>query len=150
MSLLKAQKFSTKAGKGYTDYGQQFLAIIATAVDGYTRDDLKYLILIYSNVSALYVKDIATTLQTPKDIKEMMSYMNSYIAEITNELKVPYYHPEEGYTVIDKALQYVLDAGEELTKTDFIEEFIVEFEEVRQKMEELDLPPEDDTTTEEA
>jgi len=145
MSLLKANKFKVD-GTTYAGYRESFLGIIATSGGSYTREDLKYLIGIYCNLSAKYIKDISTTLLDPEGVQTSMKYMNSYIAEVTNQLQLPYYHPEEGYTVIDKALQYVLDAGEPLIKTEYIEDIIKDFEDTAQKMKEADI--EEDETEE--
>jgi len=145
MSLLKANKFKVD-GTTYAGYRESFLGIIATSGGSYTREDLKYLIGIYCNLSAKYIKDISTTLVDPEGVQTSMKYMNSYIAEVTNQLQLPYYHPEEGYTVIDKALQYVLDAGEPLIKTEYIEDIIKDFEDTAQKMKEADI--EEDETEE--
>ena len=46
-----------------------------------------------------------------------MSYMNSYIAEIANELEVPYFDRETGKSIIDEVLVEMVDKNNKLTLT---------------------------------
>lgn len=135
MSLLKATKFKSNEQNTYEASKQQFLDVIATSGGNFIKKDLEYLVLIYCNMSARYVSDIATTLTEPDGVKTTMTFMNSYIAEIANKLQVPYFHPEEGYSIIDKALQVVLDNGEYTTKVDFITDIITELVSAKNAME---------------
>lgn len=125
MSLLKAREL--KLGDNLFTY--EFLEDTFKAVlDGITeqsiRSDLRYLLGIYANYSALYLREVSLTLVEPPRVNQTMKFMNSYIAEVCHKAEVPYYHKEEGYTIIDKVLGLIFDSGTSINNYDVIEPII--------------------------
>jgi len=109
MSLLKAREWINVDADSYSDLEQNFQ--IALDFEDISESLLASLIDIYAVYSVLYLREVAFTLKEPIGIQQTMKFMNSYIAEIAHKLKVPYFHKEEGYSLIDKAVQFVLDNG---------------------------------------
>ena len=136
MSLLKARDL--KLGNDLFTYEfieNQFKEILDGITDMPIRDDLRYLLGLYANYSALYLHEVSLTLVEPPRVNQTMKFMNSYIAEICHKLEIPYYHKEEGYTIIDKVLGLIFDSGTSIENYDDIEPiveamFVVEVEDV--------------------
>ncbi len=76
-----------------------------------THEDalLAGMIALYAEYSVAYLHAVATTLEEPKNASDSMKFMNSYIVSFLHELELHYYDKEQGYSVIDKAVQAALD-----------------------------------------
>lgn len=123
MSLLKARKLGIKP-EGYGELQKVFLEVI-DSTEEYGTDNLVELIQVYTIYSVEFLIDIGCSLEKPKGVEDTMKLMNSFIAEITVATNNKYYHKEEGYTIIDKCIQYALDNGGTVG-TEFIYEVIDE------------------------
>lgn len=118
MSILKIRKETTPHTTATADY---VLDSFSNLLDIYTeykteqgkREVVGSLILDYSTYSYIYMTKIAITLKAEDDMKATMTYMNSVLAEILHEMNIAYFHPEEGYSIVDKAFSYYLDNGDE-------------------------------------
>lgn len=119
MSLIKARLFDNKD----FSYNDLEIAFQDTLEVDLSEEDFYNLVDIYSTYSCLYLREVAFTLKEPKGIKSTMTYMNSYIAEFAHQLSIPYFHKEEGYSIIDKAVQYVLNNGVQ-TKMDYVKDIV--------------------------
>jgi hypothetical protein len=109
MSLLKARDWKNLDGDTYSDLEMSFQ--LALDNERINESLLASLIDIYAVYSVLYLREVSLTLKEPLTIQQTMKFMNSYIAEIAHKIEVPYFHKEEGYSLIDKAVQFVLDNG---------------------------------------
>jgi len=92
------------------------------------EDTLLELVQLYAEYSVSYLRDVAQTLTEPKDANNTMKFMNSYIAEVTNRAGVHYFNAEQGYSIIDKAVQLALD-NNGLVTHDEVQDIINDIEE---------------------
>ena len=112
MSLIKAYKIDQFTNRTFEEVKNDFI----TAVHGcmmspneVTQEDISYLVQYYTEYSCLYLQAVAMTLEEPKGVSATMKYMNSYIATFVTEAGYHYYNKEQGYSIIDKAVQAALD-----------------------------------------
>lgn len=74
-----------------------------------SQTHLTKLVVLYAEYSTSYLAEVAVTFQEPKDANSTMKFMNSYIAEVTNKANLHYFNAEQGFSIIDKAVQAALD-----------------------------------------
>ncbi len=77
------------------------------------RSHTEVMLCYYSTYSYIYLSKVGITLKPDNEMKDTMSYMNSVLAEILHEQGIAYFHPEEGYSIVDKCISYFLDNGED-------------------------------------
>jgi hypothetical protein len=108
MSLFKALKIQTPT-RDIKDIKQDFITLMETCTDTPTKGDLLYAIVYYTEYSINYLLKVANTLEEPTSMKSTMTFMNSFIVELSNATGDKYYNKEHGYSIIDKSIQYALD-----------------------------------------
>jgi len=114
MSLLKAYQLNTTKLPSYAESEKDFkLAVDACflAIDSVQKEDVVHLIKAYAEYSVRFLAEVAVTLEEPKGASQKMKYMNSFIASLTHVANLHYFDSEQGYSVIDKAVQKALDNG---------------------------------------
>ena len=120
MSLLKAINLKS-APQPFDATRQDFLNVINTL--GYptmpiTKEDVAALAVIYADYSIHYLIAIGTTLEAHEAQAKTMTFMNSYIAEVMHHAGLHYFNKEEGYSIVDKAIQVALDNDGVITMDD--------------------------------
>lgn len=128
MSLLKSYDLVRKEpAMNNEDIKGAFLDIIATADGNYTQTDVVALLTLYTAISINYIEEVATSLTDNVPLSSTLKFMNSYIAELVHKANLHYYHKEDGYSIVDKPIQFALDNGG-LVTTEYVEECISEIE----------------------
>jgi hypothetical protein len=138
MSLFKAFSMELDPDLYYQDLKESFLDVIySTEKAGtVTKDDVVALVSVYASVGALYMWEVAVNLEDVPELKESMKFMNSFIAEAVGKAGLHYFEAEQGYSIVDKAVQQALD-NNGVASVEAIEGFINEIEE-SYKEDELD------------
>lgn len=144
MSLIKAYKLKTDPSRDFEAIKADYITAVASCMmlkNALTKTDIAYLIKYYTEYSCLYLKQVATTLEEPKGVSATMKYMNSYIATFVTEAGLHYYNKEQGYSIIDKAVQAALDTDGIVT-TKQIYDIITEIEKSYIELEDdTEVPP---------
>ena len=112
MSLLKVSRNRINFnGNDYIEHGHNFRDCLDTYIETGDKYDFYAILLAYCNYSYLYLQEIASKvgLEEVTDRNKTMSYMNSYIAEISTELEIPYFDRETGKSIIDEILVEMID-----------------------------------------
>jgi len=112
MSLLRATRIEDRETYSPDMIKGHFINHVTTYSVEPSRTALVGAIGEYSLYAYCYIKEMARTFDGNSKMKESMTAMNSILAEMCSEQEVPYYDPKEGYTIIDKALEYVMEYGE--------------------------------------
>ena len=79
----------------------------------------------YSNYSYVYLIEMSETLEANDKAKGRMVIMNSLIVEACKELDILYFDREQGYSIIDKSVAYVVREGIQFN-CDYILDIITE------------------------
>lgn len=122
MSLIKALT-NKKQLRKKEDVKQDFITVLESSildVENIQPLHLAHLVSYYSEYAAIYLAYVATTLEEPKGVNETMKFMNSYIVEIANKAGLHYYDKEQGFSIIDKAVQKALDNGGRVSNLDVL------------------------------
>lgn len=101
--------------------------ILATEGDTVTPKQVSELVSLYTEYSICYLQSVAMTLDEPQGMASTMKFMNSLIAEFMNKANLHYFHMEEGYSIVDKAIQVALDGNGHISEVE-VEEIIGEIE----------------------
>lgn len=112
MSLIKAYKLEAVTNRTFEDVKNDFITALHGCMmspNEVSQEDISYLVQYYTEYSCLYLQTVATTLEEPKGVSATMKFMNSYIATFVTEAGYHYYNKEQGYSIIDKAVQAALD-----------------------------------------
>ena len=128
MSLIKAYKNVTKVQT--SDILQnKFLSTVDVLIESgtVTPTDVANLVSIYAEYSVGYIQTVAVSLEEPIGMGSTMKFMNSYIAEFVNEASLHYFDLEQGYSIVDKAVQKALE-GDGTVSTSYVMEVIGEIE----------------------
>lgn len=110
MSLLKAKRNNIKLKQGVT-YFNNFKKYVDSYILAPTIEDFKGMIHSYGAFGVVYITEVAKSFEPIEGAKDKMVFMNSMIAEVANELSLAYFHKEEGYSIVDKVISYILDNG---------------------------------------
>lgn len=121
MSILKAYKIENKdmVELNYETIKEEFKLIMGEAIT--TTDDdtrelmLKALFTAYSLYAVKYLMEVSDNLYEHPHNKDVMSYMNSALVELTYACNLKYYVKDMTYSIVDKTVQRALD---EALKTD--------------------------------
>lgn len=110
MSLLKAFDLKRSIIADTEALEKEFLA----TVDAYEGDKESYITLlgVYGLYAVEYLAKSAATLKKDQSMQDTMQLMNSYIAEVGNDLGLKYYNKETGVTIVDLVVQNTLSEGE--------------------------------------
>lgn len=111
MSLLKLRRTVDKNTRPMDEVFLDFTMSIDKYIDNSHKRSLAAVIKNYSEYGYLYLYKTSRTLKSDNDAKDRMTYMNSIIAEACREQEIPYFSSTGGYSVIDKAVAYVVDNG---------------------------------------
>jgi hypothetical protein len=111
MSLLKLRRTVDKNTRPMDDVFIDFTLAVDTYIENSNDKTLADMVKNYSEYGYLYLYKTSRTLKSDNDAKDRMTYMNSIIAEACREQDVPYFSSTGGYSVIDKAVAYVVDNG---------------------------------------
>ena len=127
MSLLKLRRTEEidKALPSYQTLEREFADRLDTYIEDSTITNLADMVLTYANYSYIYLDMMAETLLPDDTAKGKMVIYNSLIAEACNEQGIMYFDRHQGYSIIDKAVAYVVDNGVQYSNvfiTDIIEE----------------------------
>jgi hypothetical protein len=111
MSLLKAFNLPSETIiRDFTDIEVEFLSVIEEITDknSASTEQLAGLVALYAEYGCAYMCHICDL--APNDrASANMKIMNSYLAEVCRKAGSNYYHKEEGYTLVDKAVQEALN-----------------------------------------
>lgn len=111
MSLLKLRRTVDKNTRPMDEVFLDFIVALDKYIDNSHKRSLAAVIKNYSEYGYLYLYKTSRTLKSDNDAKDRMTYMNSIIAEACREQEIPYFSSTGGYSVIDKAVAYVVDNG---------------------------------------
>lgn len=111
MSLLKLRRTVDKNTRPMDDVFIDFTMSVDTYIEDSNNKTLAAMIKDYSEYGYLYLYKTSRSLKSDNDAKDRMTYMNSIIAEACREQDIPYFSSTGGYSVIDKAVAYVVDNG---------------------------------------
>ena len=111
MSLLKLRRTVDKNTRPMDDVFIDFTLSVDNYIENSNNRTLADIIKNYSEYGYLYLYKTSRTLKSDNDAKDRMTYMNSIIAEACREQEIPYFSSTGGYSVIDKAVAYVVDNG---------------------------------------
>lgn len=142
MSLIKAYKLKTQAGRNLELIKGDFIGAVNSCfmkIDSVGATDIAYLVKYYAEYSAYYLREVAKNLREPKDAQQNMKFMNSYIATMLHEGKLHYFNKEQGFSIIDKAVQLALE--KEYAQLE-IEDIFAIIDEIETSYVEKDLDPE--------
>lgn len=125
MSLFKTLKLDL-VSKDTTTLEKTYLDILETITDKPMKEDVVSLLQLYVEYSIQYLDRVARTLKPQMDMEGTMKFMNSILAEVVHGAGLHYYH-QEGWTLIDKPLQFALDNGGDVT-AEYINQIIDDIE----------------------
>lgn len=113
MSLLKLRRTEEidKALPSYKSLEQEFTERLDTYIEDSTVTRLADMILVYANYSYVYLDMMSEILEPDEKVKGKMVIYNSIIVEACNEVGIMYFDKHQGYSIIDKAVAYVVDNG---------------------------------------
>ena len=111
MSLLKLRRTVDKNTRPMDDVFIDFTLSLDNYIDNSNDRTLAAVVKNYSEYGYLYLYKTSRSLKSDNDAKDRMTYMNSIIAEACREQEIPYFSSTGGYSVIDKAVSYVVDNG---------------------------------------
>tara|TARA_B110000908_G_scaffold27531_1_gene32305 strand:+ start:273 stop:731 length:459 start_codon:yes stop_codon:yes gene_type:complete len=130
MSLIKAYDLKLEKRRTFELIKADFITAVKGCMmlrSNIKREDLSFLIKYYAEYSCHYLKKVANTLEEPKGVSSTMKFMNSYIATFVTEAGFHYYNKEQGFSIIDKAVQAALDTNGVVSEEQ-IDDFITEIE----------------------
>lgn len=111
MSLLKLRRTVDKNTRPMDEVFLDFTMSLDNYIENSNNETLAAVVKNYSEYGYLYLYKTSRTLKSDNDTKDRMTYMNSIIAEACREQEIPYFSSTGGYSVIDKAVAYVVDNG---------------------------------------
>lgn len=112
MSIMKAYR-NDLATRDADEILTSFQRVFENAMEKemFDRGDVVALVSFYAEYGVAYLRQVAYTFHAPEQIQTTMKFMNSVIAEAVNEAGLHYYNREQGFSIIDKAVQEALDNG---------------------------------------
>lgn len=130
MSLLKARRIVEKNIKTQEDMFQEFQNNLDVYIDNSSVVNALHIIDAYCKFSYGYLLITSQTLEALKRDKDRMVYMNSIIAEVCHETTVPYFHPTNTYSIIDKGVKHLIDEGIQ-DNIKYLEDIVADMEEAK-------------------
>jgi len=112
MSLIKAYNLDVPVSRTKELVKADFITALQDcfkAKELIGKAEIIPLVQYYAEYSCRYLKYVAYTLEEPQGEAATMKFMNSYIATFVTEAGLHYYNKEQGYSIIDKAVQAALD-----------------------------------------
>lgn len=117
MSLLKARRIEEPLPYSKEMVKGNFSNSVLNYTVNPTRVEVVNAIAEYCLYSYIYVYEMAQTFTLDTQMKDSLTAMNSILAEMCHEQEIPYYNVKEGYTIIDKGVDYVLTNGDKDLET---------------------------------
>lgn len=115
MSIIKAYTITNKdmVETNYEEIGGEFRVVMNGAINskdaGDKYDLLRVLYTIYSIYGVKYLMEVSDNLYEHPKNKETMTYMNSFLVELTYACDLKYHDKDMTFSIVDKMVQKALD-----------------------------------------